>query len=399
MKKILMLLVLTSVASLASAQSSVYGQEAAQSYTKYQVLTNPFWSNWFISAGGGAQVTFGNTDHKGAFKDRVVPTLNVAVGKWFTPGLGLRLQYSGLQSKGFASSASTDYVTGGQIADGYYKQKFDYMNLHADMLFNFNAMLGGYNENRVYELIPYVGFGMTHAFSNPNRTGVSANAGLINRFRLSSALDINLELSATGVEDKFDGKLGGDPAYDAILGATLGLTYRFPCRTFNRPAAQHAQLISEGELQDIRSKMNEMALANTDLQSQLAIASNQPVVAAEIIERNTIVAEPSIAPHAIFFALGSSKVSEQETMNLGFLADQMKQFPNLKFSLVGYADAKTGTAETNRKISLKRAEAVIDVLVARYNIDRSRLSADSMGGVEKFGADYLNRVVLISNVK
>lgn len=27
--------------------------------------------------------------------------MNISVGKWFTPGLGLRLQYSGLQAKGF----------------------------------------------------------------------------------------------------------------------------------------------------------------------------------------------------------------------------------------------------------------------------------------------------------
>lgn len=57
-----------------------------------QVITNPFWDNWFISLGGGASVLFGHEDHAGKFTDRISPTLNVAVGKWFTPGLGLRLQ-------------------------------------------------------------------------------------------------------------------------------------------------------------------------------------------------------------------------------------------------------------------------------------------------------------------
>lgn len=55
--------------------------------------------------------------------------MSVAVGKWFTPGLGLRLQYNGLQAKGFTSNQSADYVRGRQLSGGYYKQRFDYMNL------------------------------------------------------------------------------------------------------------------------------------------------------------------------------------------------------------------------------------------------------------------------------
>lgn len=43
--------------------------------------------------------------------------------------------------------------------DGYYKQRFDYMNLHGDVMFNLNALFGGYNQHRVYEIIPYVGAG------------------------------------------------------------------------------------------------------------------------------------------------------------------------------------------------------------------------------------------------
>ena len=103
MKKILMLLAFAGVAAASSAQQvTVTETEVIEVQDKYQVLTNPFWSNWFFSIGGGAQVLYGNGDNAGEFKDRISPVLNVAVGKWFTPGLGLRLQYSGLQANGFS---------------------------------------------------------------------------------------------------------------------------------------------------------------------------------------------------------------------------------------------------------------------------------------------------------
>lgn len=396
MKKILMLLAFASVGAVSFAQQSVTvtEYEVIQVQDKYRVLTNRFWDNWFFSVGGGAQVLFGNHDQVGSFKDRVAPTLNVAVGKWVTPGLGMRLQYSGLQAKGFTCNEEGDYVVGGPRDDGFYKQRWDFMNLHLDAMFNLNALFGGYNPDRVYEVIPYVGFGFTHSYSKPHTMVAAANAGIINRFRLSNAVDLNLELSATGIEGKFDGEHSEKKDYDALLGATLGMTYRFPTRGFQRPVPQ---IISAIELQQMRNQMNAMAAANMQLQQQLANA--QTPVAVEETEE-VVVTDASIAPRAVFFEINSAVLSPREDMNLAYLANKLKEFPNTTYTVYGYADSATGSPSYNKQLSLKRAQAVVDALVKKYGIDANRLKIDAGGGVDKFGKPiYLNRVVLVESVQ
>ena len=395
MKKILMLLALAGLTSAAWAQNStseVVEYEVIQVQDKYQVITNPFWSNWFFSIGGGAEATFGDNDSAGSFGKRISPTLNVSVGKWFTPGLGLRLQYSGLQARGFTYDAGADYVKGTQMKDGYYKQRFDYMNLHGDVMFNLNALFGGYNQHRVYEIIPYVGAGFTHNYSKPHREALSVNAGIINKFRISNAIDINLELSAMGVEDKFDGEVGGDHGYDGVLSATVGLTYRFPARGFRRPMPQ---LISQIELAAMQDKLAAMGTQNAQLKNALIQAQNQPV--AEVTETEVIVPDPDIAPRTVFFTIGSAELSPREIMNLSYLAEQMKQFPNATYTVNGYADSATGTPAFNKELSLKRAQAVKDALVKNYGIAADRLNIEAGGGVDKFGQPILNRVVLVKS--
>lgn len=395
MKKILMLLALAGLTSAAWAQNStseVVEYEVIQVQDKYQVITNPFWSNWFFSIGGGAEATFGDNDSAGSFGKRISPMLNVSVGKWFTPGLGLRLQYSGLQARGFTYDAGADYVKGTQLKDGYYKQRFDYMNLHGDVMFNLNALFGGYNQHRVYEIIPYVGAGFTHNYSKPHREALSVNAGIINKFRISNAIDINLELSAMGVEDKFDGEVGGDHGYDGVLSATVGLTYRFPARGFRRPMPQ---LISQIELAAMQDKLAAMGAQNAQLKNALIQAQNQPV--AEVTETEVIVPDPDIAPRTVFFTIGSAELSPREIMNLSYLAEQMKQFPNATYTVNGYADSATGTPAFNKELSLKRAQAVKDALVKNYGIAADRLNIEAGGGVDKFGQPILNRVVLVKS--
>ena len=395
MKKILMLLALAGLTSAAWAQNStseVVEYEVIQVQDKYQVITNPFWSNWFFSIGGGAEATFGDNDSAGSFGKRISPTLNVSVGKWFTPGLGLRLQYSGLQARGFTYDAGADYVKGTQLKDGYYTQRFDYMNLHGDVMFNLNALFGGYNQHRVYEIIPYVGAGFTHNYSKPHREALSVNAGIINKFRISNAIDINLELSAMGVEDKFDGEVGGDHGYDGVVSATVGLTYRFPARGFRRPMPQ---LISQIELAAMQDKLAAMGAQNAQLKNALIQAQNQPV--AEVTETEVIVPDPDIAPRTVFFTIGSAELSPREIMNLSYLAEQMKQFPNATYTVNGYADSATGTPAFNKELSLKRAQAVKDALVKNYGIAADRLNIEAGGGVDKFGQPILNRVVLVKS--
>ena len=41
--------------------------------------------------------------------------------------------------------------------------------------------------------------------------------------------------------------------------------------------------------------------------------------------------DPDIAPRTVFFNIGSAEVSPREAMNLSYLADQMKQFPNATY--------------------------------------------------------------------
>ena len=112
MKKLMFLLAAASLSSVAFAQARKQFTKRpcrrecrcnGGTCDKYKVETNHFFDNWFFSVGGGAQVLFGDQSDLGKFKKRIAPALQISIGKWFTPGLGLRLQYSGLQSKSFSS--------------------------------------------------------------------------------------------------------------------------------------------------------------------------------------------------------------------------------------------------------------------------------------------------------
>ena len=83
----------------------------------------------------------------------------------------------------------------------------------------------GVDEERTYSLIPLGGGGVANAPGLNTTTGV-LTVGVLNRYKESEHLDINVELKGNLVGDKLDGCASGKKGEGAAA-LTAGLTYNF----------------------------------------------------------------------------------------------------------------------------------------------------------------------------
>lgn len=92
----------------------------------YRIVTNRFWDNWFILANIGEHAFVGDYGSVGKFSGLLSPDFNVGIGKWFTPGIGAKLQFGIGNSKGY-SKEDTYYTYGDWLTNGdgvpYLKSK------------------------------------------------------------------------------------------------------------------------------------------------------------------------------------------------------------------------------------------------------------------------------------
>lgn len=382
----------------ASAQEAVFAEEYTETVTS---VAPDFRSNWFISAGGGAQVLFGDHDRQAKFGDRISPALDIAIGKWFSPSIGVRLMYSGLSAKGATQTWNTEgkggiYNTGKPVpgkftnAYGYLcGQKFNFLTLHADVMFDLTNMFGGYNANRVYGIAPYIGVGWGHVYSKPHKDAVVGNLGIYNMFHVSKAFDINLDIRASFTNDDLDGETGGR-SFDALLGVTAGVTYRFAPRGWKSRVMKEV-VYDNDAVNALRRQVADLIAANEKLEREKA---------GKVVEHNTVV--NANGTYLIYFPLNVSSLSNADRAQLEQVADMIKGTPSSAvFSVVGYADKATGTPEINETLSRERAQAVREYLVKEFNIPAERLDVKWNGGVGNmfFDDPSLSRVVIIAPKK
>lgn len=378
MKKLLIVLAFASV-SVAS-----FAQEPTE---KYSVATNSFWSNWFVQVGAQWNAFYSGEEHGSGLSTapwksfRSNPQVGIAVGKWFTPGIGLRLKADGIWGKTVVFSENGK------------GKSFKYINLQFQPIVNISNLLCGYNPNRVYNFSAFAGGGMGRNFSN-NSYFMGLSCGILNQFYVSQKVAINLELGWNRLENDFDGfatgtdEPGGNRGWDShdnYLYAEIGLTYNIGktgwAKTPDVDAinAQHQMAIDA-----LNAKLRDAQAENDRLRNMLA--NQKPQV--ETVPQS--VKDLIATPISVFFNLNKIDIaSQKDLVNVRALAKFAKE-NDRNLLVTGYADSATGTPEHNQELSENRAKTVADELV-KMGIAESKIKTVGKGGVETLSPVSFNR--------
>jgi outer membrane protein OmpA-like peptidoglycan-associated protein len=374
MKKFLMVLALAGVSVAGMAQSQDETPEL-----KYSVATNSFWSNWFIQANVAYSAFYATGDDFAGspLKDfRRNLGASVAIGKWFTPGIGLRTKLNGIWGRTV-------------ISDDASTNANKYWSLNEQVLLNLSNLFCGYSETRVWNFIPYFGGGLTRNMTY-NAYGLGLNVGVLNTWRLSKHVAINLDLSYGVNEDSYDGAYGimSDKHElnnrDRDFNVELGLTFNLGKATWNKtPDVDALKALSQSQIDALNAQLADEQAENARLKKMMADH--------KCPEAKTItVKEVSAAPASVFFNIGKSKIaSRKDLVNVEQLANIAKD-KGSKIVVTGYADSKTGTPSFNQKLSEKRAETVANELV-KMGVSRDNIEVVAKGGVADLTPISYNR--------
>lgn len=126
------------------------------------------------------------------------------------------------------------------------------------------------------------------------------------------------------------------------------------------------------------------------LDSIESVLETRPAVIREIAvdnRRNTV--------YDIFFHSGSADVSPDQMPNVERIAAMLKQNPASGVVIEGYS-SREGNPDTNLDLSRRRAAAVADLLIKRFNIAPARVKWRGCGIGKLFTEDSWNRVCVCS---
>lgn len=387
MKKVMLFLAIAASAMTVSAQEGFYG--------------NKFFDNWYIGLQGGVST---KTTHQAVLKN-LNPNVGVRVGKWITPSFGI----AGEGNLMFSNKASGENYTNPSI------------NVSSASLLgqlNLTNMFCGYlGEPRNFEIIANAGIGYIHNYTDDKEDlsiGTIKNAitqklaidftwNFGNKKQWQFYVEPSLNYLIAGAKPGVVNEAGVGSqtcAYDinySYMQLNVGINYKFKTsndtHNFMLVEACDQNMINalNAEINSLRGKDAEIdALKKEieDLKKALKECEEKPA---------PVVVEKEIEPNlpAVFYPLNKSVITPAQAQNVAIAAAVMKNHPELKLQVQGYASPE-GPHDNNNTLSINRAKAVKDLLVKKYNIDPSRITTEGCGETDKLFEIYeFNRVAML----
>lgn len=353
---------------------------------------NVFNPHWYVQAQIGGQYTLGEI----GFGKLLSPNAQLGVGYNFNKVVGARLSFNAWQSK-----AGQKVISDG--ATTTYKWKWNYIAPMVDATFNLTNLFCEYNPNRLVEVGVFGGIGANIAWGNDeakdakkailatpgsknlegydktamplenlwtgSKTRFVARVGANVDFRVSDRVKLGVELSANTLSDKYNSKKAGNPDwyFNALVGAKIALGQTHSTKVI--PAPKPVEKIIER----IIEKPAPAPAPKTETKQ-------------EAVDENF--------RRDIFFPIGNSNIAKSQTTKIAEIVTFMKENPDAKITLTGYADKGTGSAAFNDKIAARRAQTVYNTLAAK-GVAKSRMIKKSMGSrVQPFEENDMNRVTI-----
>ena len=343
-------------------------------------------SNWFLSVEGGVSAFVGKPVGHGDLFDRTEPLLNVSAGKWFTPYVGGRLTFQGLQLKDANTVAC------------------NYQNLHVDFLYNLNAHSDGMQK---WDIIPYAGCGLIHNSHNGQKP-FAVSYGLIGRYRLNDRLHLTGEIGNTTTWQNFDGQGASNKLGDHLLQASIGLSVtigkvgwkkdrvhdsELACDTWKShekvlvPSQTSTNGYEHNNYSGLNSLRKRLAKRDWDGISDTTMVDSLADSTATAANKYLHVIKSGKkyigAPVYFFFKIGTHELTENaQFINIKEVAEVIKKY-GLQARIIGAADSETGTPEINERLSVERADYIAGLLEA-HGVDESHIQKKHRGGIDSY---------------
>lgn len=347
-----------------------------------QEVTYEYLPHWYFQGNVGAQYTLGEAK----FMDLISPNAQLGVGYNFNPVLGARLLVNAWQSKGGWSNKTEAAALG--FTNPY---KWNYVAPSLDLTINLSNLISGFNPKRIVDISLFLGPEANIAFKNDeananysklaaNYTGqpsafemddaynwtgtkvrVAGHFGLDIDFKVSDRVKINLEGAANILSDKYNSKKANnaDWYFNALLGVKVALG-----KTYNTIVPEPVPV---------------------PVVDPTPAPTPQPKPVVKPVQEKTI---------NVFFKIRESIISATENAKVQEMIAFLKENPEAKVSVTGYADVGTGNPRINLKYSQDRANVVTKALIDG-GIAADRITTDAKGDtVQPFAENDSNRVAI-----
>ena len=235
----------------------IQGFHRVSDYAKHSenaVVLNSFWDNWFIQAGLGMSLLnrYGE-NFADVFPNGKTFGINLGLGKWITPEVGIR---GGLNwQNGIIGNSRLSWMDTVGKEPGSNHKGGGYVAVYADLFINLHNLFGGYDQDRVWNAIVFPRAGLDSNLEISSKSPL-VGIGTEQTFKLGKHLKLYADIAYQFTSSEFVNakeNYQGTGSYNSPHSGSngwfdfnVGIQYEFGKNWWNKPEEEQTASHWEG---------------------------------------------------------------------------------------------------------------------------------------------------------
>ena len=406
-KKILILTTMAFVSVMSLAQNAadsvlaIFEDLRAPLVEKKYVANTNFQDNWYIGFYGGVTSNWGSDDSHSSFWRVMGPAAAITVGKEITPISGFRMQINYIRNTGVTDDQFGIEEDGIDYSFmNHNRFKWNSYGLNIEYLLNFTNLICGFRENRFFHFQGIIGLGGSVSrnyttgkfadaqgmdngqwaqwrnqdkYHNRQHSLVNIRAGIAGTFMIARNWNLHIEAVENILDNSYDSNPTTENVWDGHLDVLVGLSYRFNNKGGQAPGfyyPRHDMEIYKRRWADIDATRQQTRKRMAELEEMT----------------DTIDVEAQVVYTLIAFDENDATVDRLQQTNIYTTAYAWAKSPRSYI----YITNSTGADD---RLFRKRAQAILDILLERYEIPASKIKIVANEANIKPVGDYIEFIV------
>lgn len=370
---------------------------------KYVANTN-FQDNWFISMYGGVTSNWGSDASHAGFFRLMGPAAVLAAGKEITPMSAVRFQINYNRNTGVADNVFDSFKSYQDLTHNRFK--WNSYGMSIDYLLNFTNLILGFRENRKFHLQGIVGIGGSVSrnyttgdlvgaiadmrkdpdynsyehqlenedkYDNRQHSLICLRAGVAGTFMIARNWNLHVEAIGNLLDNSYDSNPTTKNTWDGHVDYLVGVSYRFNNKGGQAPGFYYPR----HDMTEYRKRMS--AIENLRDQTRRRRAELEAMT-------DTIDVDAQVMYTLVAFDANDTAIDRLQQTNIYTTA---YAWAKSQRSII-YITNSTGVDD---KLFRRRAEAIRNILLERYEIPASKVRVVASEADIKPVGDYIELIV------
>lgn len=298
-----------------------------------------------------------------------------------------------MRKHNFTNSRATSFIGDNGLTGKCCGRGFGCVGLRKSIVFGLGTLFNKCGSRHMCRVVPCLKTNFARSCSGPRHRTFTVGTNVVGHFHISDTMSVGVRVNNVLTRSGFSKRVNKGRKCSNITDLATNLACHFPTHKFTHPVPR---VVSRVRLTGVHHRVGSVTTTGRSLRRRLISTRGRPITR---ITRRMIIASTGVTPHAMFFAVKSSRLSPHRRVGLSCLTTGVGRFPSARCAMCKCTSSTANAPTFGGRLDRGHTRTIIGTLIGGCKMSSDHLGISTNNNISGFnGPVCLGQIMLMRSI-